>query len=419
LTEKGRSSYVLNFVEGSLGLVSGSLKPEAVPQELVEEVGAVMRGSPPKDSTLPSLEMRIFALLEQVEKSSIKEEGFFIRKARWPGAAPFAVCLTHDVDNIERPVEHIMKVKERFSKADFEKAMRGELSLYDNIELIGNREGAEGFRSSFYLLSSNYPLGAVRPTARRMHSKGWEVGLHGDFGTHDSEAEMKKAVKRLTEGIGIRPQGLREHYLRFDFRKSWSVMDGAGFDYDTTVGNNDRLGFKLGLATPFHPPDAGWRPLSLLELPLSLMDTTLWGYLKKGEEEGFADVMRLMSMVEEVEGLFTLLWHQEAVRMKGGRIYWRILRELGRRKKLFVGSGLEVARWWRAREVPLKLAKGGRLITIGGRPPKDLTLILKTRSGTKVKVSSGSASKRSIRGELTHLISPSGPSFKLELSEGD
>ena len=124
-------------------------------------------------------------------------------------------------------------------------------------------------------------------------------------------------------------------------------------------------------------------------------------------------------MVEDVEGLFTLLWHQEAVRMKGGRIYWRILRELGRRKGLFVGSGLEVARWWRAREVPLKLAKGGRLITLGARPPKGLTLILKTRPGTKVKVSSGSASKRRIRGQAERLVTPIGPSFNLEFSGGD
>jgi hypothetical protein len=196
-------------------------------------------------------------------------------------------------------------------------------------------------------------------------------------------------------------------------------MDGAGFDYDTTVGNNDRLGFRLGLATPFHAPDPGWRRLSLLELPLSLMDTTLWGYLKKGEEEGFADVMRLMEMVEDVEGLFTLLWHQEAVRMKGGRIYWRILRELGRRKSVFVGNGLEVARWWRARKAPLRLSSGGRLITIGGRSPKGLTLILKTKPGTKVKVRSASVSSRILRGQAERLVSPTGPSFKLELSAGD
>ena len=68
--------------------------------------------------------------------------------------------------------------------------------------------------------------------------------------------------------------------------------------------------------------------MNLLELPLVLMDTTLWGYLKRTEEEGFADAMRMMKAVEEVEGLFTLLWHQEAVRMRGGRIYWALLDEI-------------------------------------------------------------------------------------------
>jgi hypothetical protein len=415
----GPLDYVVGFLEESLGLAGGALQPEQVPKALVDELASVLRGSPPRDSSTPSLERRVSDFLATLERSALEETGFFVRKARWPNAARLAVCLTHDVDNIERPMEHILKVKDRFSKEDFARSMEGKLSLYDNLELIGKREGAEGFRSSFYLLSATYPLGKVRAAARRLHSKGWEIGLHGDFGTHDSDLEMKKAVERLTKGVGIRPRGLREHYLRFDFRKSWTVMDGAGFDYDTTVGNNDRLGFRLGLATPFHAPDSGWRRLSLLELPLSLMDTTLWGYLKKGEEEGFADVMRLMEMVEEVEGLFTLLWHQEAVRMKGGRIYWRILRELGRRKSVFVGNGLEVARWWRARKAPLRLSSGGRLITLGGRSPKGLTLILKTRPGTKLKVRSASVSSRVLRGQAERLVSPTGPSFKLELSAGD
>jgi peptidoglycan/xylan/chitin deacetylase (PgdA/CDA1 family) len=412
-----QASYVLNFLEGSLGLAHGSLEAGAVPGDLVDELSAVMGGSSPNESASPSLEAKIMAMLEEVEKSSIEEDGFFVRKARWPNAAPFAVCLTHDVDNIERPMEHIMKVRDRFSEEDFEKAKEGLLSLYDNMELIGKKEKEKRFKSSFYLMSANYPLDKVKKAARALHSKGWEIGLHGDFGTHDSAQEMRKAVRRLADGVGIRPRGVREHYLRFDFGTSWRIMEGAGFDYDTTVGNSDRLGFRLGLATPFHPPDAEWRPMRILELPLSLMDTTLWGYLKKSEEDGLEDVMRLMSEVEKVEGLFTLLWHQEAVRMKGGRVYWRILEELHRRKELFVGTGAEVARWWLEREVPLKVAKGarsGRLITLGSRPPRGLKLILKTKEGTKVKVTSGSARKRG--GES--LVSPSGPGFKLEVAGG-
>jgi hypothetical protein len=408
------SAYAAGFLEESLGLASGSVRAGDVPGDLIDELTSVLRGAQAKETKTPSLESRVMKFLKALERSALEEEGFFVRKARWPGAAPLAVCLTHDVDNIERPMDHMLKTRARFSKADFQMAQKGQISLYDNIELIGKKEAAEGFRSSFYLMSANYPLAKVKAASKRLQARGWEIGLHGDFGTHDSAAEMEKAVARLTEGLGTRPRGLREHYLKFDFEKSWRIMEGAGFEYDTTPGNTDRLGFKLGLATPFHPPDEGWRPMRLLELPLSFMDTTLWGYLKKTEEEGFGDVMKAMEMVERVEGLFTLLWHQEAVRMKGGRIYWKILKHLGRKKGVFVGTGADIARWWRAREVRLELAKGGRLITLGAHPPKGLTLILKTREGAKVNVISGSVRVRG--GE--RLVSPIGPAFRLEISGG-
>ncbi len=392
----------------------GSLKEELVPKELVAELCAAMRGNPPSDQGSPSLESRVQGLLAEVERDSLDSQGYFVRKAMWPGAAPFAVCLTHDVDNIERPPEHVERVKDRFSPSDYARWRRGELSLYDNVEEIARREGRAGFRSSFYYMSAEYPLARARAAARRISRKGWEVGLHGDFGTHDSYPRMREAVERLERGLGIRPRGLREHYLRFDYARSWGVMERAGFDYDSTVGNNDRLGFKLGLAAPFHPPDPRWRPMRLLELPLSLMDTTLWGYLKRGEEEGFADILRLMGMVRDVGGLFTLLWHQEAVRMRGGRIYWDILDEL-RGTGAFVGSGAEVAGWWRAREVPLE-ARGGKLITLGGAPPEGLVVQLKVEAGVRVRRAAGSLrSKREGRRFHEHEVSPSGGAFRLEL----
>ena len=322
-----------------------------------------------------------------------------------------AIALTHDVDNIARPKEHILRVRDRFTEADFAKAMRGELNLYENVELIATKEAEEGFHSSFYFMSKEYPLEKVRETARKLHATGWEIGLHGDFGTHDSQPEMDKAVHRIQEGLGLTPRGLREHYLRFDFSKSWAVMENSGFDYDSTPGNHDKLGFRLGLATPFHPPDADWCPRRILELPLSLMDTTLWGYLKKGEEEGHREVLAAIREVEKVEGLFTLLWHQEAVRMRGGRIYWKVLKDVSRMRGVFVGSGEEVAAWWRARKVLLSV-QGDKLITLGSNPPPGLTLVVKVRPGTRLHVTSG---KRRTRGEET-LVSPSGRGFKVEVA---
>jgi len=249
----------------------------------------------------------------------------------------------------------------------------------------------------------------VRSVSDRIRGEGWDVGLHGDFGTHDSAEKMNEAMSRFATGLGFRPTGLREHYLRFDFAMSWQVMENAGFSYDTTVGTNDRLGFKLGLASPFHPPDGSWVPMNLLEVPLVLMDTTLWGYLKRSEEDGLADSMKIIAEVEGVEGLLTLLWHQEAVRMRGGRLYWRLLQEF-KSRGCFVGSGAEVARWWRARSVPV--IRDGKLIRLGGDPPKDLVLRLDLAEGLEPRVESGSVGGQG----RSRLVRPAARGFRMEVA---
>ncbi len=401
-------TFVSSLVEDSLGLVKGHLDRYPLPQDLVEEISSIVRGGQPADIGRPVIEERLAGLLAQLRETAIREDGFFVRKTRWPGAAPFAVCLTHDVDNISRPMNHIWKTRSRFSFPDLVGGLLGFVHLYNNVDLISKKEARKGFRSSFYFMSSNYPLGAVRKESDRIRIEGWDVGLHGDFGTHDSLELMNAALSRFSAGLGFKPSGLREHYLRFDFAKSWDVMEDAGFDYDSTVGTNDRLGFRLGMASPFHPPDGSWAPLNLLEIPLVLMDTTLWGYLKKSEEDGYADAIRLMEMVYRSEGVFTLLWHQEAVRMRGGRIYWRLLDEF-KARGCFVGSGAEIAHWWRVRTVPV--VRDGKLIRLGGDPPKDLVMRLDVAEGRRVDIRSGS-----VEGQGPRWVRPTDRSFAVEVS---
>jgi hypothetical protein len=401
-------SYVASMTEDSLGLVEGSLTPQNLPEDLVASVASAVRGHSPGDSGVPFLEKQMISLNEAMRATAIKDDGYFVRKARWPGAAPFAVCLTHDVDNITRSRGHVWKTRSRFALPDLIKGLLGFGHIYDNVEMIASREGAYGFHSSFYFLSSHYPLADVKRESDRVRAPGWEVGLHGDFGTHDSQEKMDLAISRFWKGMGFRPAGLREHFLKFDFSKSWAIMEKAGFDYDSSVGSTNHLGFRIGLAAPFHPPDESWSPMKILELPLSLMDTTIWGYLKRGEEDGFSDSMKLMKAVEDVEGLFTLLWHQEAVRMKGGRTYWRLLGEV-MRSGCFTGSGEEVSRWWRARSVPL--LKKGNSIRLGGPPPRDLVLRLSLAEGRTPRVTSGTIEQSGNE----YLVKPKDAGFTLEV----
>ncbi len=409
-------SYVTSMAEESLGLVGGSLTgpsgEELLPQGFVDKVASVLRSGvapPGADASTPYLETELFSLLPKIRDASLQRDGFFVRKARWPDASPLAVCFTHDVDNIERPFGHVWETRERFGRLDVLGARLGR-SLYNNVSLVASAEAGRGFRSSFYFMSSEYPLEKVRAASDLISQSGWEVGLHGDFGTHDSLEKMNEAVAKLSAALGIKPIGVREHYLKFDFSKTWEIMEAAGFEYDTTVGNTDTLGFRVGMATPFRPPSGDWTPLELMELPLTLMDATLWGYLKRTEDQGLADSIAMMNAVEKVEGLFTLLWHQEAVRMKGGRVYWKLI-DAVKKKGCFAGTGAQIAAWWRARSVPM--VKKGNLISMGAAPPEGLVLKIAIRDGRVPKVSSGSLEAL---GDYEYLARVGGADFSLEVA---
>ncbi|MDV3276965.1 MAG: hypothetical protein LYZ69_00685 [Nitrososphaerales archaeon] len=378
-------TYAGKFLEESLGLAVGDIDAESVPSELVEGISSAMRGEATAASEEPLLE-RSIQEYGAVAIASIEEKrGHVLLKERWPGGARYASCLTHDVDNLSRPLSHIVRRRGRFTTSDFLLGMMGLRQLYDNISLVAGLESTRRLRSSFYLLTANYDLRRKSNQLNSLTRAGWDIGLHGDFGTHDSQSKMARALSDFHGATGIRPTGVREHFLKFDYGKTWGIMEELGFAYDTTVGNTDTLGFRLGLCTPFHPPDESWRPRRILELPLVLMDVTLWGYLKRTEEEGLGDFDRLKRHVAGVNGLFTILWHPEAARMKGGRIYPSLLDEL-LKDGCFIGSGRDITDWWSIRGRPLALE--GNTYTMDDAP-SGLVLRFKDKGGRKFAAEGG------------------------------
>lgn len=402
-----RDSYVASLVEDNLGLVDGSLRGHAIAR-MAGEVAAYLDGKGAEQSE-PVLEKRFLDLLEELERSELEEHGYFVRKMKWPNGSPFAICLTHDVDNIERPLGHVLKTRSRFKTGDLINEVVGVSSLYDNIDEIAKREGERGFRSSFYFLTSNYPLDEMAPGLKKLRERGWDIGLHGGFGTHDSAEKMMDTVEGFSNQLGFPPRGVREHFLKFTYGTTWEIMEQAGFDYDTTVGLTDRLGFKLGLATPFHPPTKTWEPMRLIEIPLILMDTTLWGYLKRDETGGLNDIMSVLSKVKEVGGLFTLLWHQEAVKMKGGRLYWSLLDEF-KRTGCFVGSAAQISDWWAARSVPV--VREGDTVRLSGLQDHRLLLYVKTRGERKIEATGGNI----VRSKEGYLVQTQGSELAVRVT---
>lgn len=380
-----KRQFASQFMEESLGLAQGSIDPGAVPSEFVGSLVEAMSGAEAARAPEPALESTLLEVGRDVLQSTLETSGFVAWKERWPRGAKYAACLTHDVDSMSWPVSHLLRQRSRFSAKDYLLGLAGITDPYDNTAYAVEIERQRNLHSSFYFLTEAYNLGPKAGLLADMRKSGWEVGLHGDFGTHDSAEKMATALRKLEQVIGTTPAGVREHYLRFDYESTWRIMEGAGLVYDSTVGNTDRTGFRIGLCNPFHPPGKDWKPLRLLEIPLGLMDVTLWGYLKRDEAKGLEDFLNLKKSVEAVNGLFTILWHPESFKMKGGRIYPKLL-DLLIADQSYIGSGLDLVRWWSRRASPLLV--DGKAFTMDDAP-RGLVLRFKSKGGEAIKAAGG------------------------------
>ena len=136
------------------------------------------------------------SIYQEVLEPSVSEflvtNGYHIE---YPDDKQFAVCLTHDVDEIYPPVSHALRSSLRslsehdltsFKKQVFWRWNGKEASPYWNFDQIMDLEEKYGARSSFYFLASDtdirrfrYKIEDLENTLSHITDRGWEVGLHG------------------------------------------------------------------------------------------------------------------------------------------------------------------------------------------------------------------------------------------------
>jgi len=302
-------------------------------------------------------------ILEPNVSKFLVEKGF---EVEYPGNKKFAVCLTHDVDEIYPPLSHTLlsslycvknlNFKELKNQL-FWKYKGREYSPYWNFKEIMDLEEKYGAKSSFYFLATDKDIRRFRYNIEDLENelhlivdKGWEVGLHGGYYAYNDLEEMKKEKKRLERVLGKEVIGYRNHYLRFKVPETWELLAKAGFKYDTTFGYNDMVGFRNGMCHPFKPFNLNSdKEIDILEIPLTIMDGALFSSANSFED-AWETTKRLIDTVEKYNGVLTLLWHSNdfncAFRDDRIRFYEKILKYCYD-KNAWMTSGEEIWRWWR------------------------------------------------------------------------
>lgn len=334
---------------------------------------------PAEAAVRPNVSEYAQALLASISETAARAGVPMIRKEVWPHAKPMAACLTHDVDAIRRG-RLPRGVAAKDVRAAVCTAVHGRLGQaarqaaaivrtasgpnpYWTFDRIAAMEREHGFRSTYFVMAGHlHPQDpAYDPSEpmiarlmRRSVDSGCEVALHGSFASYTDAGSLLTQKAHLEAVLSEKVAGHRNHVLRFRVPDSWRIQQGAGFSYDTTLGFADHEGYRGGHAFPFHPYDAeAEQSLEILELPLAVMDVTIHKYRGLRGDTAWQAVEVVLEQTMGVNGLATLLWHNDTLYDPDypgcGRLYEEALRWLTS-KGAWVASCRDVTLWWRARD---------------------------------------------------------------------
>ena len=230
------------------------------------------------------------------------------------------IILTHDVDSIRRPILHVLKRRKRFKLMDIVKHVLRIDNLYDNIIRIVDFEDSYNLRSTFFIPVMLFSAEEIIDTVKSLVNRGFEVALHSVIENIQMRALLRMQVEIFRSLFRVEPKGVRTHYLKINTSILREYVR-LGFLYDSSfrieeLGTSNPQRFKL---------DNG----EIIELPIAVMDTDMFGRFHMSERTAFKYILsKLREISSRNSRIFVVLFHQESYRMKGGRIYRKLVEYL-------------------------------------------------------------------------------------------
>ena len=319
----------------------------------------------------PVVNTYILLIQELLILAAHRSGRMLLRKLEWPAGQSYCVSPTHDVDRLAKwrgraIVKGILTGKGR---EVFSSLRENHSDPWWNLDLICETEKKLGARSTFFFFANRggerggrYDCASIKQLVRDLVDGGWEIGLHGSYGSMIDRNRLVSEKTRLGGVVRADIVGVRQHYLRVKIPETIQNMDTAGFSYDASIGFSDRVGFRASMCLPFHLYDfKNKRAFDILEIPFSFMDSGL----PDQEEMRKEKARRVVQKVKDGKGVLSFIWHQRYFNDADfpglGRLYKWLLETVSADNPFFADHA-ELCRWWRKREqvsVAASEEKGG------------------------------------------------------------
>jgi len=268
------------------------------------------------------------------------------------------IFLSHDVDWRRQgpPLEHVLARKDRFNPELFDKTKPED--LYRNIPEYMELEERFGIRSTFFFrtLYENGNVDDYEDDIQTLQKENWEIGLHTDPQSVN-DIEKIRLEKEKLESITKKPIfGNRVHFLNYN-SELLDKLEKLGFSYDSSLRySKDRIDEKEMRYFRNNPISNnrghyGMDPSKwIVEFPVTLMDAYLFTHMKIKEDKIISEFEKTLDISRNLwdgeglhGGVITVIWHDNVLKMIGGRMYKQILEFLTSQDDVQIVPGKELA----------------------------------------------------------------------------
>jgi len=249
------------------------------------------------------------------------------------------IFLSHDVDwRRQGPsVKHVLERKDRFDSEIFEKTKPED--LYRNIPEYMELEEKFGIRSTFFFrtIYENGDVIDYEDDIKQLQESNWEIGLHTDPSSVD-DIEKIRLEKEKLESITKKPIfGNRVHFLNYN-SELLDKLEKLSFSYDSSLRHSkNRIDEK----------EMGYSRINgVVEFPVTLMDAYLFTYMKIQEEKIIPEFQKTLDLGRSLSenNVITIIWHDNVLKMKGGRMYKQILEFLTSQDDVTIVRGIDLVK---------------------------------------------------------------------------
>ncbi|MCK5028596.1 MAG: polysaccharide deacetylase family protein [Bacteroidales bacterium] len=252
----------------------------------------------------------------------------------------FGFFLTHDIDNVDYYTfnRFLYKIKELTGftksyysfKVNINHLTKTFLELLKfskkqnpawNFSYLRNLEKQNDFRSAFYFLEKDsknndskysFSEARIKELFRYLRKENCEIGLHGTVGSFFNEKKLNQTLINLNKNTPEKATGIRQHRLLYKLPQTALIHEKVGLKYDTTLCFAEHEGFRNSFCFPFKLYDfENDRMIDLWEIPLNVMDVTLFHYRKFTTQDAMPAIVKIINEIKKFNGVFTLLWHND------------------------------------------------------------------------------------------------------------